>query len=461
MHNRLWHFHTKGILCATLLYCTSCTTAPSDNVPQHTPNIESSQSLDSHRHTLSRFDALRTRGIGTHSDIDLNTLEPGEVCIINSNKSQVTELDHFAETRHYIQKKRRTLTDLGFIMSILEVPPGTTVQEGIADLRQAFPTQIIDANHHYHLQGLPNATDPRRYGHHLVGWTKQSMSCTSPNLSVGMIDTTIDHDRVTKPHRTIQAESFLSATSQKAKHHHGTAVATLLVGHSESVSSGLLPLAALHVAEAFRETAEGKTEATTWSIVRSLDWLVGQQVDVINLSFGGPSNALLTYAVQRTLQQDVPIIAAAGHAGPQGLPTYPAALPGVIAVTAIDVNLKPFQHASQGSYVAFSAPGVDIWIPNGKTHGVYKSGTSFATPFVTAAAAAMKHSQPTSTPEHIAHQLARQALDLGAIGKDDTFGWGLIQMPNTCPKTSSSIHTQSSITSPDSIASAIQPPSTP
>ena len=122
---------------------------------------------------------------------------------------------------------------------------------------------------------------------------------------------------------------------------------------------------------------------------------------MINLSLGGPHNALLTFAIEQTMNRNIPIVAAAGNTGPQGHPMYPAAQEGVIAVTAVDAKLKPYHHASRGSHIAFSAPGVDIWVPTRQGSGVYKSGTSFAAPFVTTAVAAAQLSHPQWTPKAI------------------------------------------------------------
>ncbi|GJL57013.1 MAG: protease [Nitrospirales bacterium] len=439
MHTRISRLSIITALSCSLLSGASCGITASE-VPIHaepTPHTTASQD------TSQEFEDLRKNGIHDHANIDLNALEPGEVCVINVSENETKKLDVFALSRGYIKKKRRILNSLGFVMSILHVPPGHTVQQGIVELRHAFPSHIIDANHHYYLQGQPRQMDPRLYGHRLVKWNAQAVNCAAQDIPIGMIDTPVDRNRLPLHHRTIHTESFLPAKAPKATDYHGTAVATLLVGQAHSMSHALLPKASLFVAEAFRRTKTGNTEATTWSIVRGLDWLVEQDVQIINLSLGGPPNALLSYATKKTLEQGIPIIAAGGNAGPQGPSIYPAAQPGVIAVTALDANLNPYRYASRGPYIAFSAPGVDIWIPHNDEDGVFQSGTSFAAPFVTTAAATVKQLHPNWTPEQVAHHLANTALDLGQNGKDNTFGWGLIQIPQTCRTHRSSIQTSS------------------
>jgi minor extracellular protease Epr len=61
-----------------------------------------------------------------------------------------------------------------------------------------------------------------------------------------------------------------------------------------------------------------------------------------------------------------------------------------------------------------------------------KTGTSFAAPFVTAAAAMMLEAEPALTPSDVDARLKASARDLGDQGSDVVFGAGLIQMPTPC-----------------------------
>jgi hypothetical protein len=75
---------------------------------------------------------------------------------------------------------------------------------------------------------------------------------------------------------------------------------------------------------------------------------------------------------------------------------------------------------------------VRIWTPGPTPPGSYYTGTSFAAPFVTAAAAARLADGMTADADRIADSLAVTAVDLGAPGKDPVFGRGLIQLANPC-----------------------------
>ncbi len=405
-----------GVVCS-LFVLLSCTPIPSEW--ETSPN--------------------RVGGAGSEDGHFLSyAIEPGEVCVITENEVEAQKIEQFAQRRGYTRTKHRVLEGLQVVMSIYTVPLGGTVKYGLREFREAFPADIIDANHRYTLQSGNTALDPRRYGFEVVGWEEGGHQCVKEDLHIGMIDTAIDASHFLLSSKPINRESFVSENVPTPASEHGTAVATLLVGSADSHKPGLLPNARLSIAEAFRELEEGQVEATTWNIVRSLDWLVKQQVHVINLSLGGPPNRLLTYGIQQTLQQNIPLVAAAGNTGPYGDPIYPAAIEGVLAVTALDAKFQSYNLANRGDFIAFSAPGVDVWVPRGIDHGVYKSGTSYAAPFVTAAVAIVKDSHPGWSSDEVAEFLANRVVDLGEKGRDHTFGWGLIQLPNTCKTPSSS-----------------------
>ena len=458
MKGLIWKLANVLSIGLPLLLGVSCVTSETGSQDHSATHSQTASKKDSSTTEKSvAYERLKTRGIDSHKNIDTVSLEPGEVCVINENETDVEKLDVFANSQGYTKKKRRVLDGLGFIMSIFNVPQGQTVQEGISALRTKFPSQIIDANHHYTLQETPSiqttSLDHQRYAHQLVGWDERAMQCITGHLRIGMIDTAIDTSNPFLRYQWIHTETFLSRKTPKAPRHHGTAVATLLVGKTPSTNTGLLPQARLFVGEAFRQKQAGRVEATTWSVVRALDWLIQEKVQVINLSLGGPSNALLTYAIDTTLQHQIAIVAAAGNTGPHGQPIFPAAHKGVIAVTALDAKLHTYRHANHGSYIAFAAPGVDIWIPSGDETGSFQSGTSFATPFVATALALLTQANPQWSPLQVVQHLADQALDLGSNGRDEVFGWGLIQFPQTCKKEQPFINTQPSSAIPFNISS--------
>lgn len=117
-------------------------------------------------------------------------------------------------------------------------------------------------------------------------------------------------------------------------------------------------------------------------------------------------------------------MAAAGNGGADGGLVYPAALPGVIAVAAVDARLRPYRDGTRGSWITLAAPGVEVWVPGrADDGGRYVSGTSFAAPFVTAwVAQRLARGLPVD-----AATLCANAHDVPPAGRDVQTGCGLLQ----------------------------------
>ena len=164
----------------------------------------------------------------------------------------------------------------------------------------------------------------------------------------------------------------------------------------------------------------------------ALDWLLGKQVMAINMSLGGPRNRLVELAVDRVMESGIPVIAAAGNDGAQAPAVYPAAQRGVIAVTAVDAESRPYRDANQGAYIRYAAPGVDILSADNHGTARYFTGTSFATPFVTAIVSIYQSLNPGLSQADIFRNLDSTAKDLGEPGRDPVYGVGLIKASGSC-----------------------------
>jgi subtilisin family serine protease len=255
----------------------------------------------------------------------------------------------------------------------------------------------------------------------MIGWGGGNCGA---GTRVGMVDTAVDATHPKIRGRRLQQRDFLSTGAGSSNAEHGTATAGLLVGQE----MGMIPSTQLFAANVFR-VRDKDIDTTSESVVLALNWLAENKVNVINLSLGGPRNLLIEAAVTRLLEIGVAVVAAAGNGGNGAAPVFPAAQPGVIAVTAIDASMSPYKKANRGDYISFAAPGVDIWTAAPGKDGIYVSGTSYAAPFVTAALAVARQTNGKLAWNPILKQMQTKARDLGAPGKDSSFGWGLIQAP--------------------------------
>jgi subtilisin family serine protease len=144
------------------------------------------------------------------------------------------------------------------------------------------------------------------------------------------------------------------------------------------------------------------------------------------MSFAGPPDPRLRDALAKANNKGMVLIAAAGNAGPNSPPLFPAADPSVIAVTATNANDGLFEGANRGNYIAVAAPGVDILAPAPDGAYQFTTGTSVAAAEVSGVAALLIERNPALTPAEVRKILMDTARDLGPRGRDRDFGAGLI-----------------------------------
>jgi hypothetical protein len=190
----------------------------------------------------------------------------------------------------------------------------------------------------------------------------------------------------------LQMRSVLASSDTPASPTHGTQVALLMASAPLANGfAGAAPAVHLFWASALRKVGDSDS-TNSWLLAQAFEWLLAQQVQLINLSLGGAGDDILRAITARVLAKGVALLAAAGNK-PDALPVYPGAYPGVWAVTAVDAASLPYRSATRGAYVSFAAPGVDVWVPelaslaSAAPAGRYVSGSSYATALASAAMA--------------------------------------------------------------------------
>jgi len=341
---------------------------------------------------------------------------------INIDRVTISEAENSGlKVEQQIQLKNLDLT-----VTMFQVPDTKNVTR-LRDRLHSKGLKNITLNHYYRLDNsLKKEHISPAYPNTIIGWPVPCAQC-GLGIRIGMVDSYVNARGSILGRQRIVRKSFENGV-KTSKSDHGTAIASILVGSRSSSFYGLMPDAILYSAAAFSSQNSDLPLATSLAIVRSLDWLIAQKVQVINLSFSGPDNDLLKMAIDKTIERGVPVIAAAGNHGKEGPAAYPAAYPGVIGVTAIDQFTRSYRQANQGAYISFAAPGVRIPVPDTDGRLSYKTGTSYATPYCTALVAQfIKKSRKKKNVQQIVKHLKNKAIDLGTPGKDPVFGWGLIQ----------------------------------
>lgn len=339
----------------------------------------------------------------------LVTLDDKDIHILKNLPVDIIEKNYFAELELTVVRFR--------------VAPELDSREALQKKLPPAVNVTLDRNHIFSPQ---TETSPATTGSIIpsIPSIPSKSACNQP-VNIGMIDTAIkiDHPAFTKGSNKIISKDFLEEKLTEPDAH-GTAVAGLFIGRDEALTP-LLPEATVYAASVFYARNDYAQGASMMNLVRALHWLLTENVRVINMSLAGPDNHVLAKVIAKILGNGNLIVAAAGNEGPAAPPMFPAAYPGVIAVTAVDRNQKIYRWANRGKQISFAALGVSVPTVRSTGGTGRESGTSMAAPVVSALLSC--EMEKNNSAVEATKQLITQAIDLGDKGKDDVFGYGLLQ----------------------------------
>lgn len=204
---------------------------------------------------------------------------------------------------------------------------------------------------------------------------------------------------------------------------HGTSVAGVLV--SQNALIGVAPQARLLAIGAFsmKNSAPFTVQGLSGNIAKAINICIQSNVDVINLSFTGGRDPLIEKLIKKAISKGIVVVAAGGNGGHWGSSIYPALIPGVLAVTAVDDNKQLFPMADKGRFIDYAAPGVNILTLAPDSTYTISTGTSLAAAHLSGIVALLL-SQQRGKP--IDSTLKQTAVDLGKPGRDQEYGDGLV-----------------------------------
>ena len=216
--------------------------------------------------------------------------------------------------------------------------------------------------------------------------------------------------------------------------YHGTGVAGV-IGAITDNGQGIAGTAQVSImaVRALGSNGEGTSTDTAQAII----WAADHGAKVINLSLGTNETPIeptdIHLAIDHAWSKGALIVAAAGNAG-VGTLDYPARLPEVVSVAAIDESGRRASFSNYGTGLDLSAPGTRIDTLNGGNNNLNNvhslQGTSFSTPFVSGVAGLLLSAEPGLTNVQLWNILNMTAVQPVGNGYNKDYGWGVVSARN-------------------------------
>ncbi|MFW6238508.1 MAG: S8 family serine peptidase [Bacillota bacterium] len=409
-----------------------------------------------------------------YEQIEMNNVESSteykeDEIIIKYNSTLSTQAVQDIEGKNNLKREGQMNVN-GNKMALYKIPAGNTVPEMVEKYREKDTVEWAEPNYIYH--SLEKPDDPYYYdteNEEYIQWgnTQTNLEAAwdiekgSNSVTVAVIDSGIIPPHEDLEDNLLQGADFVGGeneypldeynktdddptdeTSYDNGGSHGTHVAGIIgavVDNSRGVAGvnwdvDILPVRVIGT----DGTGSG------WDIIEGIYYAVDKGADVINMSLGGTSSSdAYKDALDHAVDNETVVFAATGNGGTTPI-CYPAQYDSTIAVGAVN---KDYELASYSNY----GPNVDLVAPGGShpyssvddgiysTWGyydedaeqpvadsyTYMSGTSMATPYASGVAALLI-ANGVSGVDNIKQRMTSTAVDLGPEGKDEDYGYGLV-----------------------------------
>lgn len=333
---------------------------------------------------------------------------------------------------------------------VAQVPAGETV-EGFAALLEAQPNVVCAQPDYLYTLGAVSVNDTyagdQWYLDAMGVPDAWSATMGAAGVVVAVLDTGIDLSHPDLAGQIVSPTDVVEpATDAQDDNGHGTHVAGIIgaIANNARGVAGIAPGTRLMPVDVFGyyATSSGTVfGALTSKVIEGISYAVSNSADVINISLGGADyDSLFETAVNGAVAAGVVVVAAAGNDGEDGT-HYPSDFDACISVIATDWNDDRAGYSNYGGDKDISAPGGDTNADpdydslilstyyNPITHAsgyAWMDGTSMASPMVAGVAALVLSANSSLTVAEVKDILYVTAVDLGAPGRDDDYGYGRV-----------------------------------
>lgn len=330
-------------------------------------------------------------------------------------------------------------------VDVIEVAPDVDIDAFLAELRSQPNVMAADLNQVYQKSSLPDDA----YIQNGQAWQFAGIGedvtwdqvDNSEAVVVAVLDTGLNTGHPDLIGRTVAGKDYINGSTnvidRDRDEGHGTMVSGCIVAAANNGIgiAGVAGTANIKVAP----FCIGNGDFSNATIVAALmDAADRSDIDVINMSYGGYFTSTTEQtAVDYALAKGKILVASSGNEGSDkeaGQYSYPASYEGVISVGATDQNQEIAYFSQYNDRVDLVAPGESIVTTEKSGAYTYIDGTSFSSPIVAGACAVLLAEDDSLTASQVESVLKETALDLGQAGKDNYYGYGLLQLDQALEK---------------------------
>lgn len=274
---------------------------------------------------------------------------------------------------------------------VMQAAADDSIARLVERLSQDPRVESVQAMNLFHMLGHKDplySLQPSAKLWHLAELHKLTMG---RNIRVAEIDTGVEFDHPDLRDQVILNKNFVDGNPY-APEMHGTAIAGIIAAHADNDLGivGIAPQAKLIVLRAcWQESSDHDADVcSSFTLAKALQFALNQNVQIINLSLGGPRDKLLERLLDVALADDITIVSAVDPQVSDG--GFPASHTGVLAVASDDALVDRAD--------VLLAPGRDIptTILGGRWNFV--AGSSFAAAHVSGLAALLRELAPQIKP---------------------------------------------------------------
>lgn len=329
---------------------------------------------------------------------------------------------------------------LGVDCYVMRIPAGETAAAMAERLSRAPQVEWSQPLNRFKAQEYNDPLYRLQPAAHLWHLAELHRMATGRDVSLAIVDSGVDMQHPDLLGQIAHWQNFVDDAAGNQPYiaeAHGTAVAAIIAARAGNGIgiAGVAPQVRLMALRACWQSTDA-TQCNSLTLAKALQFAIGHNVKIINLSLSGPSDRLLARMLDLALAKGITLVAAVDHTAADG--GFPASHPGVVAVSD--------QAGGAAAQRQLSAPGRDI--PTAAAGGGWRlvNGASYSAAHVSALFALLAELRPVALATKPASLLAVFATDLtgAAAGSIDACA-SLSQIAGACSCSCAMAHNSKNI----------------